>query len=156
MASNSREFKTTVQRWPDGRLYLPLPFDPTEAWGARSRHHVTGTLNGVRWRGPLEELAGGAWILSPGPAWLRDTDLEPGDEVVVALTAEGPQRDDLPEDLAAALEAEPEAGAFFDSLATFYRKGYLRWLDGARRRPEERRKRIQEWIELLKEGRKTR
>ena len=74
----------------------------------------------------------------------------------VVLAAEGPQRDSLPPDLAAALEAEPEAGAFFDSLATFYRKGYLRWLDGASRRPVVREERIKELVALLKAGKKTR
>jgi len=33
------------------------------------------------------------------------------------VTPEGPQRDDLPDDVAAALDASPDAGAFFDSLA---------------------------------------
>jgi hypothetical protein len=42
----------------------------------------------------------------------------------VVLALESPQRADLAPDLAAALDAEPEAGAFFDALATFCRKGY--------------------------------
>ena len=46
----------------------------------------------------------------------------PGDEVSVELTPEGPQRADLAEDIAAALAANPAAGAFFDTLAQFYRR----------------------------------
>jgi uncharacterized protein YdeI (YjbR/CyaY-like superfamily) len=34
-----------------------------------------------------------------------------------------------PDDIAAAPAASPAAGAFFDTLAQFYRKGYLRWID---------------------------
>jgi hypothetical protein len=46
----------------------------------------------------------------------------PGDSVEIVLEPEGPQRDDLAEDLAAALEANPAAGRFVDSLAQFYRR----------------------------------
>lgn len=155
MDPRSRQFTATVQSWRDGGAYLEIPFDPDEAWGAKERHHVRGTLDECDWRGPLER-SGGVWRLALGPAWRRDRGIEPGQEVLVALAPEGPQRDSLPPDLAAALEAEPEAGAFFDSLATFYRKGYLRWLDGAARRPAVRAERIKELIALLKAGKKTR
>jgi hypothetical protein len=56
--------------------------------------------------------------------------------VTVVLEAEGPQNADLAPDLAAAFESSPEAAAFFASLATFYRKGYLRWIDGASADPK--------------------
>jgi uncharacterized protein YdeI (YjbR/CyaY-like superfamily) len=73
----------------------------------------------------------------------------------VVLSPEGPQSEDLDADIAAALAAEPEAQAFFAALATFYRKGYLKWVAGARR-PEARAARIAELVMLLKAGRKSR
>jgi hypothetical protein len=136
-------------------VYIDLPFDPDEAWGRKATHHVAGTIHDRDVRGPLEQV-GDTWRLRLGPAWRRDGGIAPGDVVMVVLAAEGPQRDSLPPDLAAALEAEPKAGAFFDSLATFYRKGYLRWLEGAARRPAVRAERITEWIALLKAGKKSR
>jgi hypothetical protein len=48
--------------------------------------------------------------------------------------APDPQRGDI----AAALAANPAAGAFFDTLAQFYRKAYLRWIDATTRRPDLR------------------
>ncbi len=51
--------------------------------------------------------------------------------------------------MAAALDARPEARAFFESLATFYRRGYLRWVDATTRRPDVRAARIAEMVELL-------
>ena len=72
------------------------------------------------------------------------------------LIPEGPQRDDLAPDVVAALEASPEAGAFFDALAQFYRKGYLRWIDSTKRSPEIRAERIAEMVRLLKAGVKQR
>lgn len=50
-------------------------------------------------------------------------------------------------------DAEPEAKAFFDSLATFYRKNYIRWIESAKR-PETRGARIAEMVTLLKAGQK--
>lgn len=151
----ARQFTTTLTAGPAGRVSIALPFDPDEAWGAKERHHVAGTINGVRVRGPLARGQGG-WRLPLGPAWLRDGCIAPGDALTVVLWAEGPQRDSLAPDLAAALEAAPKAGAFWDSLATFYRKAYLRWLDGAARRPAVREERVREWITLLEAGKKSR
>lgn len=155
MHPGSRQFEGRVAAGPAGRAYVELPFDPDEAWGAKQRHHVSGSVNGVNVRGPLAP-EGGAWRLMLGPAWRRDCGIGPGDAVTVVLAPEGPQRETLPADLAAALEAEPEARAFFDSLATFYRKGYLRWLDGAARRPAVRAERVRELVALLRAGRKSR
>jgi uncharacterized protein YdeI (YjbR/CyaY-like superfamily) len=77
-------------------------------------------------------------------------------EVHVILSPEGVQLDELDEDIAALLAVEPGAARFFESLAQFYRKAYLKWLDGAKRRPSVREERLVELINLLKAGRKTR
>jgi hypothetical protein len=134
---------------------IPVPFDPDEAWGRKPAHHVTGTVSGRGMRGTVE-AGGDGWVIGLGPLWLRDCGVEPGDVVEVVLTAEGPQRGDLAEDVAAALDASPAAGAFFDSLAQFYRRGYLRWIDATKRKPEERVRRIGVVVELLEQGIKER
>jgi len=67
-----------------------------------------------------------------------------------------PQRGDLADDIAAALAADPAAGAFFDTLAQFYRKAYLRWIDATTRRPDLRAARIAEVADLLAAGIKER
>ena len=55
-----------------------------------------------------------------------------------------------------ALAADPAAGAFFDTLAQFYRKAYLRWIDSTTRRPDLRAARIAEVVGLLAAGVKQR
>lgn len=140
---------------PRGRVIVPVPFDPDTLWGAKTRHHVTGTINGRRIRGIIEPLDSGHGIAF-GPAWLRDCGLAPGDRVEAVLSPEGPQRDDLADDIAAALAANPEAAAFFDSLAQFYRRAYLRWVDATKRRPDQRAARIAEMVDLLAAGVKQR
>lgn len=109
----------------------------------------------MRVRGVIEASGDDRGFLL-GPAWLRDCGVAPGDELKVVIEPEGPQRDDLAEDIAAALEANPAAAAFFDSLAQFYRQAYLRWIDATKRRPEARAERIAELVKLLNAGIKDR
>src|SRR6185436_4140494 len=130
-------------------------FDPDDAWGAKQRHHVSGTMDGLKIRGPLATVDGQPALLLPA-GWLRDCPLEPGRIVEVRLAPEGPQLDGLDPDIAAALTASPVARAFFESLAQFYRKAYLKWLDGAARRPEVRAERVREFVALLQDGKKER
>jgi hypothetical protein len=131
------------------RMVIVLPFDPNAVWGSRQRFHITGTVNGYPVRGPLAS-EGGQVVLALGPAWLRGSGLEAGARVEVTLSPEGPQADHAP-DIAAALEAEPGARAFFEALPSFYRKNYIRWIESAKR-PETRKLRIIEMVELLKAG----
>ena len=137
------------------RVYVPVPFDPDEMWGAKPQHHVHGTVNGMGVRAVIESAGDGLAIVL-GPAWRRACGVAPGDAVAVVLAPEGPQRDDLALDLQAALEADPTAASFFDSLAQFYRNTYLRWIDATKRHPERRAERISEVIDLLHHGVKQR
>ena len=96
----------------------------------------------------------GAWQIergpkSPGAALLRD-----GQEVAVEIWPEGPQIDQLADDIAEALNSRPEARAAFERLAQFYRNGWLRWIDATKRRPELRAVRIAEMLRLLEAGHK--
>jgi len=96
------------------------------------------------------------WVLPLAPKRLCDMGIAIGDDVTVELAPEGPQRSDLADDIAAALAANPAAGAFFDTLAQFYRKAYLRWIDATTRRPDLRAARIAEVVGLLAAGIKER
>ena len=150
-----RRFTVTVAAAGRGRLLVPVPFDPDQVWGVKRQHHIAGTVNGMRVRAVVEP-AGEGYGFTLGPAWQRDCAVAVGDEVSVAIEPEGPQRDGLADDVAAALLANPEAGLFFDSLAQFYRRAYLRWIDATKRRPEQRAERIAEMVELLNAGIKQR
>jgi uncharacterized protein YdeI (YjbR/CyaY-like superfamily) len=79
-----------------------------------------------------------------------------GSDVLVELAPEGPQRADLAEDISAALAANPAAGAFFDTLAQFHTRAYLRYIDATTRRPTVRAARIAEVVGLLANGIKQR
>jgi hypothetical protein len=148
---HSKTYTTVVASDAKRRVLVPVPFDPDDAWGPKPVHRVAGTVNGMGVRASIESLGGGYGILL-GPSWRRHCGIAPGHEVRVVLAPEGPQRDDLAPDLAAALDASPAAGACFDSLAQFYRKAYLRWIDTTKRRPDVRAARIAEVVKLLEAG----
>jgi hypothetical protein len=149
-----RRFQAHATR-TGSRVEILLPFDPSDAWGPRDRYHVTGTVEGARFRGPLVFRAG-AWLIERGPKSPGAALLEDGQEVTVEIWPEGPQIDQLAADIIGALESRPAARAAFEGLAQFYRKGWLRWIDATKRRPDLRAERIAEMIRLLEAGYKER
>ena len=153
--SREKSFRAKIEGVPKGRAYIALPFNPADVWGPRSRYHITGSINGRAVRGALEQFVRG-YFLPLGPAYRRGAGLQLGDPVAVVLAPEGPQHEDLATDIVAALHAQPEAAKFFDGLASFYRKNYLRWIDATRRRPDIRAERIAELVRLLKAGQRQR
>lgn len=132
-------------------MFVPVPFNPDIEWGAKPRHPVGGRIHNTRVRAVVEWHDGVAGFFL-GPSWVRDSPLTAGDQVEVDIEPEGPQRQDLTEDVAAALNASPAAARFFDGLAQFYRRGYLTWIDGTKRSPELRKQRIAAMVKLLEAG----
>jgi hypothetical protein len=132
--------------------FVAIPFSPREIWGAKPRFSVCGTINEKAVRGTLGAL-GQDYFLRLGAAWLRDNGINPGDQVKVVLGLEGPQEENLAEDIKRAMVANQKAKTFFDGMPTFYRKNYIRWIESAKRE-ETRTKRIQEMITLLEEGKR--
>ena len=154
-AMRVQRFGALVAAGPGGRGVIVVPFDPDEVWGAKADHPVGGTIDGRRVRGTISP-GGSGWAFTVSPMWMRDAGVVTGGDVIVELAPEGPQRADLAEDISAALAADPAAAAFFDTLAQFYRKAYLRWIDATTRRPDLRAARIAEVVDLLAAGIKQR
>jgi hypothetical protein len=157
-----QRFGARITTDSSGRAVIEVPFDPDATWGAKAFHPVggriepvAGTRGGRRLRGRVTP-DGDRWVFAVNLTWMRDRGVAVGDEVTVELHPEGPQRADLADDIASALAASPAAGAFFDTLAQFYRKAYLSWIDATKRRPEVRAERIAEVVRLLAAGVKER
>ena len=150
-----QKFRVQVTADSRGHAVITLPFDPDAVWGAKAVHHVNGTVNGCRVR-PTVAPGETGWAFTLNASRMLGTGVTIGGDADVELAPEGPQRADLGADLAAALAANPAAGAFFDTLAQFYRKAYLRYIDATTRRPDVRAARIEEVVGLLADGRKER
>jgi hypothetical protein len=149
-----RRFTATLVARPRGGVAVLLPFSPADAWGERGRYDVHGTIGGHGVRGKVSDTDDGPALLL-GPAWCSDPDVGPGNTVEVILAPEGPQLDELPEELRDALASEPEAAAFFETLPTFYRKNYVRPIANAKR-PETRERLALRTVEALRDGRRER
>ena len=147
-------FTASVQPRPRGGITIELPFDPAEAWGDRDRWYLAGAIEGYPVRATVTADDGEPEIRL-GPSWCRDPRVLQATTVKVTLHPEGPQLDSIDSDVADAIRAEPRARRFFESLATFYRKAFMTWIDGARR-PETRAMRITEMVDDLKAGRRER
>jgi Bacteriocin-protection, YdeI or OmpD-Associated/Domain of unknown function (DUF1905) len=150
-----RRFHIRVTEDARGHAVVAVPFNPDKAWGIKAVHHVSGTVNGCPVRATLAPGTDG-WAFTLNPSRMLATGITAGADAMVELAPEGPQRADLAEDFAAALTANPAAGAFFDTLAQFYRKAYLRYIDATSRRPALRAERIAEVAGLLADGVKER
>jgi Bacteriocin-protection, YdeI or OmpD-Associated/Domain of unknown function (DUF1905) len=139
---------------PQGGIALKLPFDPVAKWGERERYDVTGSVDGHKVRGKLVSRGDG-YYLKLGQAWCRDERFSGGELASVSLQLEGPQVGAMDADIASAFRAAPDARRFFESLPTFYRKNYMRWVGDAKR-PETRARRVAEMMELLSAGKRER
>jgi hypothetical protein len=154
MSLSKRTFIAEILRDKKGS-YFVLPFVPDDVWGKKTVHHVAGTVGGQRYRGKVSDINGKPALVL-GQAWLRGQSLSAGNKVEIVLSPEGPQRGQLDPDLAAALQMSPSAAIFFDGLAQFYRKGYLRWIAATKKSPEERKRRIADTVRFLEAGWKER
>ena len=139
-------FQGTVAAVGD-RAMISVPFDPDKVWGPRGRHVVTGSIGGCPWRGALERLGEGFAV--PMDTVRAEDPLDIGATVEVVLAAEDPQLDNVAPDVAAALAADPEAHAFFAGLAGYYRRNFIRAIEGAKR-PQTRAARIADMMALLR------
>ena len=146
---SAKRFESNVVR-ARSKTYVPVPFDPNDAWGWKVRHYVKGTVGGRPIRGLLRS-EGDGYALPLGTAWLRDNHIPALATIVVVLEPDGPQSEALATDITEALNASPEAETFFQSVAPFYRKNFLRWIDQAKR-PETRAARIAEMVTMLETG----
>ena len=145
----AKRFESSVVRTRT-KAHIPVPFDPNDAWGWKVRHYVKGKVGGCSIRGLLRS-EGDGYALPLGAAWLRDNVIPSTATVEVVLEPDGPQPEALADDITQALSASPEAETFFQSVAPFYRKNFLRWIDQAKR-PETRAARIAEMVRMLEVG----
>jgi len=148
-------FEGPVRPHERGGVFVVLPFDPVPVWGERQVYRIGGLANAQKFRS-IVERADGEWRVMLTPMWIKDAGLTKARTIRFTAQLEGPQRDDLDPDFAEALAAEPAAAVLWDNLAQFYRKAYVTWIAGTKRRPDVRAERIAETVQLLKSGVKAR
>jgi hypothetical protein len=152
----SREkFKTKIETGERGRVFITMPFVPSDKWGKKPRHFVKGTINGVAFSGSLGSR-GGIHFMPVNKDLQSEAAISPGDAVTVIIEPQGAAAaSDLPEDLENALADNPSAREFLEGLSAFYRNSYLAWIAAAKK-PETRASRVEQTVKLLAQKQKQR
>jgi hypothetical protein len=145
---NTVEFDTVLaQDEGSSATGIYLPFDPKEVFG-RARAPVKVTINDATYRTTTAPYGGD--YLIPVRKEIRDAaGIAAGDRIHVVMELDDqPRTVEVPEDLAEALAADPEAKARFDELAFTHRKEYVRAVLEAKK-PETRARRIERTVGQL-------
>ena len=146
------KFHTTLQRFGGNNTGIEVPEEVLTALGRGRRVKVVATVNGYTYRTSVAPAMGR--ILMPFSSEHRAaTGLSGGEEIEVEIVPDdAPREVQVPADLATALEAAPEAAAFFAGLSYTNRRLYVLWVEDAKR-PETRAARVAKSVEMLAEHR---
>ncbi len=146
------KFRGTVEATGKTTTGIPVPQETLEALGAGKRPKVSVTLNGYTYATSV-----GAWegkpMISVSAEVREKAGVAAGDELEVSLELDtAPREVVVPEDLAAALETDPQARSFFQGLSYSNRRRIVLQIEGAKTE-ETRRRRVAKALENLRAGR---
>lgn len=145
-------FQTTLFQSGKNTTGIVVPEEIVTALSSGKRPAVNVTVNGYSYRSTIASM-GGQFLIPVSAEIRQNTGLAGGDEIDVDLELDtAPREVDVPADLAAALDAEPVAKAFFDSLSYSNKRRHVLGIEGAKT-DETRQRRIAKSVELFREGR---
>ena len=122
------------------------------ALGGGGRPKVKVTMQGYEFRSSIARMGGEYW-LGVSAERRSAAGVRAGDVLDLDIVLDDQERTvDVPEDLAAALAAEPAAEAFFAGLSVSNRKWHVLQIEGAKT-AETRARRIAKSVRMLAEGR---
>jgi hypothetical protein len=145
-------FRTTVQQAGKTATGIQVPEAVVEALGSGKRPPVKVTINGYTYRSTVA-VVGGAHMVGVSAESRAGAGIVGGDEVEVDIELDtAPREVAVPADLAAALDAEPNARRTFDKLSYSNKSWHVLQVTGAKSE-ETRQRRIAKSVATLKEGR---
>jgi hypothetical protein len=145
-------FRTTILQGGKTATGIHVPDAVVEALGAGKRPPVRVTINGFTYRSTIAVM-GGDFMVGLSAENRAGTGAKGGDEVDVDIELDPEKREvALPQDFAAALDAEPDAKRFFEGISTSNKGWHVSAIEGAKT-DDTRRRRIAKSMELLRAGR---
>ena len=130
---------------------IEVPPEVVESFGAGKRPPVVVTVNGFEYRSTIAPM-GGAFLIPFSSYKRATTGIRGGDRIVVDLELDtAPRTVDVPDDLAAALDATPGAREAWERLSPSHKKAHVTAIEGAKA-AETRQRRIAKAIEALTGG----
>ena len=148
-------FRTTILQSNKTATGIRVPDDVIAALGSSRRPPVQVTVNGYTYRTTVAVM-NGAFMFGVSADVRKNARVAGGDEVEVEIVLDTePRTVSVPADLQTALDADPDAGGFFQSLSYSHKSAYVLWIESAKK-DETRQRRIPEAIQMMKEGRRQR
>ncbi len=145
-------FHTTILQGDKTATGIRVPDDVVAALGSGKRPAVTVTINGFTYRSTIAVM-GGAFMVGVSAENRAGAGVARGDEVDVDIELDtAPREVTVPDDFAAALDAEPNARRTFDGLSYSNKSWHVLQVVGAKT-DETRQRRIAKSVETLREGR---
>ena len=145
-------FRTTILQGDKTATGIRVPDEIVEALGSGRRPAVTITINGYTYRSSVAVL-GGAYMVGVSAENRAGAGVAGGDEVDVEIALDtAPRTVTVPDELSAALAAEPAAQRTFDGLSYSNKSWHVLQVTGAKT-DETRLRHIAKSIAALKEGR---
>jgi Bacteriocin-protection, YdeI or OmpD-Associated/Domain of unknown function (DUF1905) len=144
-------FRTTILQGGKTATGIQVPDEVVEALGSGKRPAVKVTINGFTYRSTVAVM-GGVYMVGVSADNRAGAGVAGGDEVDVELELDtAPREVTVPADLAAALDAEPDARRTFDGLSYSNKSWHVLQVAGAKT-DQTRRRRIAKSVEILKQG----
>lgn len=151
-AGKQLKFQSTMENWAEGMDYcaIPVPASITKALGTKSAVLVSAQVNGSEpFQVSLFPAGEGKHYIRVRAKVRKQANLKEGDRVKVQITVLDRAGVEIPQDLMSALKAEG-AVKDFEALTPGKRHYAIRKIDDASK-PETRKKRIQEAVELAQQ-----
>lgn len=146
------KFTTTIVG-EGNKAGIEVPDEIVDGLGAGKRPPVVVTINGQSYRSSIAVM-GGKYMVGVSSANRELTGAAAGDTVDVGLELDTePRVIEVPEDLAAALDSEPDAKAFYATLNYSSQRRYVEPI-GEAKTEETRARRIAKVVSDLKAGKK--
>ena len=145
------KFRTTILQSGKTSTGIVVPDEVVEALGSGKRPPVTVTIGAYTYRNTIAVMDG-VYMVGVSAEHRARANVAGGDEVDVEIELDtAPREVGVPDDFAAALDAEPQARATFDGLSYSNRSWHVLQVTGAKTE-ETRQRRIGKSVDLLREG----
>lgn len=129
--------------------YVAVPTELAQRLSDAGHPRLRGSMDGTPFSREVLRTPNGEFRLRFGMGWLRDAGLAVGDVVTIVLDEDqDPDRVDVPEELAALLEADPIAEHLWEELTPGRKRSHVYGVERAKR-PETRGRRARAVVEQL-------
>ena len=146
------KFRAELQRTGGNTTGFEVPQEIVDGLGGGGRPKVEVTLNGYTWRSSIAKMGGSYW-LGVSLQHREGASVAGGDVLDVTVELDTAERTvTVPDDLAAALDSEPAARAFWDGLSFSNKRWHVEQIEGAKT-AETRARRVTRSVEMLAAGR---